>query len=220
MLRIQSQAQISFSDIIVITFGEGKGINLLQSMKNDTRNDGINLPCPILEFRIINEMYPKRNCEIIDATLNCVLEIKSKHKNDAHPYYAPLELRMSTHPLFSSKWHARHVIDEHSPILRPHVRKLIKKNGGYWPQKFNSYSGVKESLIDFEKLFVSFSGTSNISASTVFAHKEYGKFHMFVGYEFVSIEYNNAKNQQLLDTEMINNVMEQQGGGGEPLFGE
>lgn len=217
VLKVQSQAQVSFSDIILIQFGGG---NLCQSIMSidAAANVKSRIPCPILEFRLLNRLYPRRNCEIIDATLNCVLEVKSKYRNDIHPYYSKLDLRMSTHPLFSSKWHARHVMDENSPILRPYVRKLIKENGGYWPNELNSYNGVKDSIIDFKKLFVSLSGTSNLSASSVFAQKEYCKFHMFVGYEFVHPEYKTNKNKELLDIDMINDVMEQQGGGGEPFL--
>ena len=32
-------------------------------------------------------------------------------------------------------WYARHVLDEHSPIVTPRVRRQIRKNGGAWPDR-------------------------------------------------------------------------------------
>lgn len=221
VLRIQSQAQVTFSDIIVIQFGDGVHMGMRKRrLSNNTEASDMNkIPCPVLEFRMVNRLFPKGKCEIIDATLNCVLETKNNDdEHDIHPYYDRLELKMSQHPFFQKRWHARHVINENSPLLRPSVQKLIKKNKGYWPQELNSHAGVKDSIIEFENLFVSLSGTSNISASSVFAQKEYERFHMIVGYEFINMTYNESTGKEMMDNDMINDVKEQKGGGGEPFY--
>lgn len=79
-------------------------------------------------------------------------------------------IEAAEHPFFKRVWLARHVLDEYSPILTPKVRKMIRKNGGSWPEKLNSYNGVRESL-QFNQILVSLNGVSNISASDVYAQK-------------------------------------------------
>merc|ERR1711862_164082 len=69
VLRIQSQAQVSFSDILLIQFGRGARERNLMRPETDT-NENEKIPCPVLEFRIVNRLYDKVGCEIIDASLN------------------------------------------------------------------------------------------------------------------------------------------------------
>lgn len=79
-------------------------------------------------------------------------------------------IEAAEHPFFKRVWLARHVLDEYSPLVKSKVRKMIRKNGGNWPEKLNSYNGVRESL-RFNQILVSLNGVSNISASDVYAQK-------------------------------------------------
>ena len=79
-------------------------------------------------------------------------------------------IEAGNHPFFKRVWLARHILDEYSPIVKPKVRRMIQKNGGHWPERLNSHSGVRESL-RFNQILVSLNGVSNISASDVYAQK-------------------------------------------------
>lgn len=82
--RIQSVAQVAFSESIVIRYGSG----LLQPTNDESDNDSSSealvvdnvyrLPCPILEFRIANRMHSVMNGEIIDCTINIVASVDAK----------------------------------------------------------------------------------------------------------------------------------------------
>ena len=122
------------------------------------------------------------------------------------------------HPFFKRAWLARHVLDEYSPILKPRVRRLIKRNGGHWPEKLNSYSGVRES-IQFNQILVSLNGVSNVSASDVYAQKIYDFVDINIGYQFVNLLYKDSDGSLKVDTDLINDVRQQRGpDGGEPLI--
>lgn len=129
--------------------------------------------------------------------------------------FSKLLIEASDHPFFKRVWLARHVLDENSPILSPRVRRQIRKNQGFWPEHLNSYQGVKESL-RFNQILVSLNGVSNVSASDVYAQKIYDHVDCNVGYQFVNLLYRDGE-QLKVDTDLINDVREQDGGGGEPL---
>jgi hypothetical protein len=84
--------------------------------------------------------------------------------------FSKVMIEAGDHPFFKRVWLARHVLDEHSPILKPRVRRLIRRNGGGWPENLNSYDGIRDSL-QFNQILVSLNGVSNISASDVYAQK-------------------------------------------------
>jgi len=82
--RVQSIAQIKFSDPICIRYGTG----VMQS--NDTTDDEdndnddglskkdadtIDLPCPVLEFRLVNLLNGEKGGEIVNASVNVVASI-------------------------------------------------------------------------------------------------------------------------------------------------
>ena len=94
----------------------------------------------------------------------------------------------SDHPFFKRVWLARHTLDENSPIVKPRVRRQIRKNGGSWPDRLNSHSGIRDSL-KFNQILVSLNGVSNVSASDVYAQKIYDFVDINVGYQFVNILY-------------------------------
>jgi len=279
VLRIQSHAQVIFSDPIVIRYGKGVVMpgseeQIPGNESSDEESPG-KLPCPVLEFRIVNRLYSEPGGEIMDASLNVVANIDADdaalgfpgapqtgatnsesvsmddeassttsyeggssvrsmsqllgplgavlrrdnqqaldedpshrlvnkmifskvslvlvsrdqyrrykyqsiavEKNFSQPHsfcvlmslFPQMMIEAADHPFFKRVWLARHVLDEYSPILKPKVRRMIKRNGGHWPEKLNSYIGVRESL-QFNQILVSLNGVSNISASDAYAQK-------------------------------------------------
>jgi len=289
ILRIQSQAQVIFSDPIVIRYGTGVTDN--QEDQDDDPSAPPKLPCPVLEFRIVNRLFREVGGEIMDATLNVVANIdaddaepsllqnsdsrqgmsthstapasaesqseggslnesarysssdnlgRSRHRffdpfvymggRDHHAVdedpsmklvnkhiFSKMLIEASDHPFFKRVWLARHVLDEHSPILKARVRRQIRKNGGNWPERLNNYSAIRDSL-RFNQILVSLNGVSNVSASDVYAQKIYDFVDINIGYQFVNILYRDSDGSLGVDTDLINDVREQNGGGGEPLI--
>jgi hypothetical protein len=309
---MQSHAQVIFSDPIVIRYGNGVDLKYAEgddasheegqqdygkciNGASSTQQQKIKkIPCPVLEFRIINRLFNEVGGEIIDAALNVVASIdsneagarinadlpetsehtgifkrrrsglsvlSSKSSDDGsegsgedkgHPskfavfsrkqsssqddidkggmqqelrasnsesksMFSKMVIEAGQHPLFKRVWLARHVLDETSPLLTPRTRKAIMKNGGYWPDHLNSYAGVRES-IEFNQILVSLYGVSNVSAAEVYAQKIYNFVDVNVGYQFVNLLYRGEADQLQVDIDLINDVREQIGGGGEPLI--
>lgn len=74
VLRIQSYAQVIFSDPLLIRFGSGVS-NLDTPYSNGSGSDEDNtvpVPFPTLEFRVVNRLYNEPGGEIMDALLNVV----------------------------------------------------------------------------------------------------------------------------------------------------
>ena len=285
VLRIQSHAQVLFSDPLVIRYGTGvtQGMNAGDDKDEEEEDDeesDIKIPCPVLEFRIVNRLYNEAGGEIMDATLNCVANVDS---NDLDPnqemlteseqalssrsdtgsegsssvlgsersansalrfldpflrfhirrtqqtvdedpssrlvtkhIFSKLHIEASDHPFFKRVWLARHTLDEDSPILKPRVRRQIRRNGGFWPARLNNYAAIRESL-NFNQILVSLNGVSNVSASDVYAQKIYDFVDVNIGYQFVNLLYRESDGSLGVDTDLVNDVREQNGGGGEPL---
>lgn len=119
------------------------------------------------------------------------------------------------HPFFKRVWMIRHTLDERSPLLNIHARQMVQQSGGFWPNELNSAEGVRNSL-QFDQLLVSFSGMSNADANTVYAQHIYDSIDVLVGYQFVNMLYNNPSDGALrIDPNLISDVKQQDGGGGE-----
>jgi hypothetical protein len=312
ILRIQSHAQVVFSDPLLIRYGSGlvpktkpeEGNEAGQQAESESSDpEAAKMPCPVLEFRVVNRLYKDAGGEIMDALLNVAANIDANDvaetastKGTAPPslvqstsgfFRAPASTRslpndLSTsarnltdsthsrgqrategrtssqslfasmggwgraipasdfdesvvsrftnkhvfckmyieaaeHPFFKRVWVARHVLDDSSPIVKPKIKKMIKKNGGFWPEKFSSYSGIRACL-QFNQILVSLNGISNASASDVYAQKIYSFSDIHIGYQFVNILYCNRDGTLGVDIDLINDVREQNGGGGEPLI--
>ena len=130
--------------------------------------------------------------------------------------FSKLLIEASEHPYFRRVWLARHILDETSPLLGPRARRLVKRNAGYWPASLNSYESIKNN-IQFNQILVSLVGISNISGSEVYAQKVYERVDCVVGYQFVNVLYRGSDNSLKVDLDLLNDVREQNGGGGEPL---
>lgn len=96
-----------------------------------------------------------------DSTVRLV-----RHKH----LFSKLMIEAPEHPFFKRCWVATHTLDEYSPILKPRIRRIIRKNGGSWPDKLNNPISIRESL-QFNQILVSLNGVSNISAADVYAQK-------------------------------------------------
>lgn len=291
VMRIQSYAQVYFSDPIVIRYGRGveEPAEDNESIGDDIGNKMI--PCPVLEFRIVNRLFGDVGGEIMDAKLNVVANIdandaeessrgglsagdlssyeatralsssitsqgemfpdpdrlsndsthkfgrmrasflesvllkRQHHSVDEDPsskfvkkrIYFKMAIEASEHPFFKHVWVGRHTLDETSPILRSKVRRQIRRKHGFWPERLNNYQAVRESL-EFNQILVSLNGVSHVSASDVCAQKIYDCVDICVGYKFVNILYRDADGSLKVDTDLVNDVREQEGGGGEPLI--
>lgn len=134
--------------------------------------------------------------------------------------FAKLDVESQDHPFFKRVWVVRHTLDEDSPLLRHHAREMVKLNCGCWPKELNNHEGVR-AAISFEQILVSMSGTSNADANSVYAQKVYDFADVNVGYRFVNVLYRDMVDGSLqVDSRLLNDVMEQAGGGGEPLHCE
>lgn len=128
-----------------------------------------------------------------------------------------LDVDASDHPFFRRIWLVRHTLDGNSLLLKPHVRDMLRQNNGYWPKELNNYESIRAS-IGFDQILVGVSGTSNADANSVYAHHVYHMVDVNVGYRFVDALYRDHRDGSLrVDQSLINDVTEQEGGGGEPL---
>jgi hypothetical protein len=81
--RAQSYAQVLFSDPIVIRFGRGVLVDggseefepEDESSDDTSGGESDRIPCPVLEFRLVNRMYGVVGGEIMDATMNVIASI-------------------------------------------------------------------------------------------------------------------------------------------------
>ena len=88
VLRIQSHAQVIFSDPLVIRYGSGvlaSNTEQQQTLGTESSDDeSAKLACPVVEFRIVNRLFSEPGGEIMDASLNVVANIDA---DDADPSF-------------------------------------------------------------------------------------------------------------------------------------
>lgn len=127
-----------------------------------------------------------------------------------------LEVETPVFPFFKRVWNIGHVLDQNSPLLSRKAKELIAQNGGFWPEELNNYQAVRENL-HFHEIIVNLSGTGNATGSSVYAQKVYSFCDVNIGYSFVSTMFCCPSGRVGVDHHLINDVVEQNGGGGEPL---
>jgi hypothetical protein len=127
-----------------------------------------------------------------------------------------LELETDSHPSLKRVWILRHELNDKSPLLKGRARKMIADNGGKWPTELNTYQCVRESLC-FHELSVLITGTSNATGAKVYKQHVYKFDNIIVGYSFVNMFHLNDQGMMSVDERRLNDVVEQHGGGGEPL---
>lgn len=127
-----------------------------------------------------------------------------------------LELDEPEHPIFKRVWKLNHIIDADSPLLTAEAKTEITNNYGQWPHDWNNHQAVRRAVL-FKQLVVSFTGLSNITGALVYVQKVYEFDDIAVGYQFVNMHYRGHRSTHVVDMDLLNDVVEQNGGGGEPL---
>lgn len=131
--------------------------------------------------------------------------------------FTKLNLEKHEHPMFKRIWRINHIINNNSPLLTDEAKKAITNNNGEWPWEWNNHNAVRNA-IRFNELLVSFTGVSNLTGAPVYKQKVYSYDDTAIGYEFVHTLYRGGRDGALkVDLNLINDVIEQKGGGGEPL---
>lgn len=79
MARIQSRAQVVFSDPLLVRYGAGVTSDEEED-DDDEKGEGKDrrLPCPVLEFRIANLLHDETAGEILDASINVVASLDAE----------------------------------------------------------------------------------------------------------------------------------------------
>jgi hypothetical protein len=171
------------------------------------------------------ERPTKRHYESVKDSLNDMLSKSREQAFEEDPtgtlvpkkLFVKLDIESPEHPFFKRQWLARHILDHNSPLLRPEARELVRLNGGHWPQELNSAEAVRASF-HFDQILVSLTGTSNVDANSVYAQKVYDFVDVCVGYSLANILFRDKRDGSLaVDFDLINDVREQYGGGGEDL---
>jgi len=236
VVQAQSQAQIDFSQPIVIRFGSGLIPDDVDADADEDQEEiSAGRPCPVLEFRLVNRLHALSNGVITDAILCCCASIEeAPSKNEMSSRLAfsgkgtapsdkvnrvklpkktflDMDIVNNEHPHFKRSWTAMHILNEQSPLLSPKMKSRIRKNHGLWPSKdkYNTAQYIKENL-DFEEIIVSFNGLSAHSSSTVNAQKVYGCCDVVIGYQFVSILEKVGEQVKVL-TDCLSDVTDQNG---------
>ena len=131
--------------------------------------------------------------------------------------YSKLDIQTNNHPFFKRVWIVRHKLDETSPLLSNAASDMVKANDGYWPEELNSHEKVREH-IQFNEIMVTLNGTSNVSGTNVYSQKTYDFVDMNIGYRFANMLVQDPNTKQIgVDISLINDVLEQHGGGAEPF---
>uniref|UniRef100_A0A7S4JJR4 Potassium channel domain-containing protein n=1 Tax=Odontella aurita TaxID=265563 RepID=A0A7S4JJR4_9STRA len=135
--------------------------------------------------------------------------------------YLNLNLQTRHHPYFRRIWYLRHQLDAASPLVANEVKKRIRRCG-HWPLELNDYDSVRASLVHFHDIIVTMNGTSNLTASDVFAQYRYKYRDLHVGWQFAGMMYFEHKRGQKekkmkVDTALIHDILPQTGGGQEPI---
>jgi hypothetical protein len=136
--------------------------------------------------------------------------------------YSRVELENDSHPFFRRVWTLRHRIDQNSPLLdniaHGILRQFLSNGGEGWPPELNSYKKLREH-VKFEDISVTLSGTDNITGSSVYGCTGYTSGDMVIGYRFANALVKEKSTGHVgVDLGLISDVLEQHGGGGEPLL--
>lgn len=179
-------------------------------------------PFPVLTFRIVNELYNTPRGDIINLAISAVAIVPTNKFESIHEgrrvnrrTYPTMKLQPSMISIFERSSYVRHTLDGKSPLLSLQARKKIRQNKGRWPPEFNDYRVLRGKLC-FSQISVSLQGISNISKQTVYAQKTYRQVECRIGWQFVGVIYAD-RNKFCVDMGLINDVVEQEGGGSEPL---
>ncbi len=151
--------------------------------------------------------------------------------------YSRLELENDSHPFFKHLWTLRHKIDATSPLLDARGHEILQAHlrekhaaaaagtdrraarvaaEGSWPPSLNSWEALRRH-IQFKEIMVTLTGTDHITGNTVYSHTKYTLADMAIGWRFANMLRKDPDGSLGVDLGLINDVLEQVGGGGEPL---
>jgi hypothetical protein len=136
--------------------------------------------------------------------------MESSHPRTAGAFiFTPLLVEPGTFPLFTNVITIRHRLDDKSPLLQPKTRSVIKRFHGSWPEDLCSNPEAVKKCIRFEKILVSFSGISQLNASSVYAQKVYTRDDLLVGVEFENLMVMKPFGCFVMDEKKVSNTQEQ-----------
>mmetsp|Transcript_3759 Transcript_3759/g.6934 ORF Transcript_3759/g.6934 Transcript_3759/m.6934 type:complete len:419 (-) Transcript_3759:47-1303(-) len=138
--------------------------------------------------------------------------------------YSRVELENDSHPFFKRIWTLRHRLNKDSPLLNGEGAMILERfhaNGGKgWPPELNSYQKLRE-IVTFEDISVTLSGTDHTTGNSVYGNTSYTSSDLVVGYRFANALMKSERTGEVgVDLLLVNDVLEQHGGGGEPLVEE
>jgi hypothetical protein len=162
VLRIQSHAQVIFSDPIVIRYGTGVVEDADESSREHQGPMGQKtFPCPVLEFRIVNRLFNEAGGEIMDAALNVVANVDAHYVDPSKEDTTTQESRTTrkrhhrdtsggsssdaTGSLpFSSSHHDRNTITTPSGGASPSFAKFLDPLHSWFPGKSEPLTMMEE----------------------------------------------------------------------------
>lgn len=235
ILRVQSLATVGFSDPITVQYyhaetNEGKcpklTFRLMNLKSGDVGGEIIDGNLQIIAISLRDKKMRHHNNTVVHegATRSMSNETQQTIEMDDDPdsrtsvkhIFSKLEVDFSENPYFKRVWTVNHILNHKSPLVIPKVRILIAENGGSWPSDLCTAEKIRES-IKFDGIFVSLSGVSVACADSVYTQHMYNYYDMNIGYNFVPCLYRNGNGELHVDYSLLNDVMEQEGGGGEEL---
>jgi|EP01083_Nonionella_stella_P002247 hypothetical protein len=170
--------------------------------------------------------FTRQSIDQDDATINNErIPVTKKH-------VTRLKVEPNTNPFFRRVWYVRHKLDVDSPLLTPDAKERIISNHGRWPIEFNDHNVIRESLVPFRQIVVTFSGTSIVTMEHVFAYASYIFDDIYIGWQFARVFYSlstsddtstNDSSRYLdealvhIDRTLIHDIVPQSGGGNEPI---
>jgi hypothetical protein len=183
-----------------------------------------------------NSLQKQRNSSVVctasdkDLIQKIAVSLRESAQYPEHPFeedqfgmitsnrvFVKPEMESHDHPFFKKVWTVSHTLDEESPLLLDSAKEAIRLNQGFWPAELNDAEAVRACL-NLDQLLVSFSGTSNADANSVYAQKVYCLSDVCIGYRFVNMMYRDEEDGMVkVDLSVIDDVLEQYGGGGEQL---
>jgi len=170
------------------------------------------------EIEKLMTLKANREAERLNVNANAMLVDEGDSTLVPARLFHHLKLETNTHPFFKRTWIIRHDLNEESPLLSEEARVRIQENNGCWPRDWNNHESVRKHFLA-NMLIVSVSGTNRGSGSTVYAHKVYKDGFLKIGYDFAPMQHVNKTTGEIsVDQSLLSDVLEQQGGGGEPLF--
>jgi len=219
--RVQSHAQVSFSNSICIQYGspfdgaynpssnEGdshRNIWPKNKMKKKSR-----LLCPVLKFQLVNDLANVPGGDILDARIN-VVGRKETTGAGATARYVKVRLVESGHPFFTRVWHVTHVLNKNSRLLSKETRAAITENDGFWPAHIVSHESLMNALV-FDKIIITVTGICDLSATNVQIAKKYSHDDVMIGYDYAPMVYKEQETGKIkVDMDLKHDIVEQDGG--------